>query len=108
MQQTDRASQPPPGSAAPLAAAAPHAPPASAPRAPTGQPPAAEPQPVDVPVDVPRPEHPRPDFRREAWINLNGRWRFAFDPQNVGEQMRWYRMNHPAIGAHPTTVHLDP
>jgi hypothetical protein len=38
---------------------------------------------------------PRPDTRgrtsTRAWINLNGRWRFSFDPQNAGEQMRWYR-----------------
>ncbi len=59
-------------------------------------------------LDLPRPEHPRPDFRREEWINLNGRWQFTFDPQNVGEQMRWYRMQPPALGAHPTTVHSDP
>jgi len=26
---------------------------------------------------------------RESWINLNGRWRFTFDPQNSGEQQRW-------------------
>ncbi|MBI3972742.1 MAG: hypothetical protein HY332_15815 [Chloroflexi bacterium] len=45
---------------------------------------------------VPRSEHPRPDFQREHWINLNGRWRFSFDPDDVGEQMRWYRVPHPA------------
>jgi len=28
---------------------------------------------------IPLPEHPRPDFRREQWLNLNGRWQFAFD-----------------------------
>lgn len=26
---------------------------------------------------IPRPEHPRPDFQREAWLNLNGTWEFA-------------------------------
>jgi beta-galactosidase/beta-glucuronidase len=25
------------------------------------------------------PEHPRPDFERREWLNLNGRWDFAFD-----------------------------
>jgi beta-galactosidase/beta-glucuronidase len=30
-------------------------------------------------ADVPRPEHPRPQFQREAWINLNGQWTFTFD-----------------------------
>lgn len=28
-------------------------------------------------VDVPRAEHPRPDFMRQAWLNLNGTWEFA-------------------------------
>lgn len=46
-------------------------------------------------VALPRPEHPRPDFQREPWINLNGRWRFTFDPQNLGEQQRWYRHTPP-------------
>ena len=26
---------------------------------------------------IPRPEHPRPDLKRDAWINLNGTWEFA-------------------------------
>ena len=30
-------------------------------------------------ADVPRPEHPRPQFQRESWINLNGQWTFTFD-----------------------------
>lgn len=28
---------------------------------------------------IPRPEHPRPQFVRENWKNLNGAWDFAFD-----------------------------
>jgi beta-galactosidase/beta-glucuronidase len=28
---------------------------------------------------LPRPEYPRPQFVREAWINLNGKWSFEFD-----------------------------
>src|SRR5947209_20118536 len=51
-----------------------------------------------TPTDFPRPEHPRPDFRREPWINLNGRWRFTFDPDNAGEQLRWHRLSHPLTG----------
>ena len=27
-------------------------------------------------AEIPRPEHPRPDFMREAWLNLNGTWEF--------------------------------
>ena len=58
--------------------------------------------------DLPRPEHPRPDFVREPWINLNGRWRFAFDPENVGEQKRWYRRTHPAAAAAALAAGGDP
>ncbi len=29
---------------------------------------------------IPRPEHPRPDFQRDAWLNLNGTWQFTMDP----------------------------
>ncbi len=38
---------------------------------------------------IPLPEHPRPDFARDEWVNLNGRWRFAFDPSNSGERAGW-------------------
>ena len=39
---------------------------------------------------IPLPEHPRPDFRREEWHNLNGAWRFKLDPGNRGEGARWH------------------
>ena len=35
-------------------------------------------------MDVPRPEYPRPQMVREAWLNLNGPWGFAFDPGRSG------------------------
>ena len=28
---------------------------------------------------IPLPEHPRPDFERAAWMNLNGTWDFGFE-----------------------------
>src|SRR6187200_1218625 len=59
-------------------------------------------------LSIPRPEHPRPDFQRQPWLNLNGRWRFSFDPQNVGEQMRWYRVSHPAVGTSIGLTIADP
>ena len=34
---------------------------------------------------IPRPEHPRPQFVRNTWINLNGEWDFLFDFSNSGE-----------------------
>ena len=30
-------------------------------------------------VSIPLPEHPRPDFERADWLNLNGYWAFTFD-----------------------------
>jgi len=35
-------------------------------------------------MDVPRPEHPRPDFQRSDWINLNGPWQFEIDREQKG------------------------
>jgi beta-galactosidase/beta-glucuronidase len=40
---------------------------------------------------TPRPEHPKPQFLREKWQNLNGEWDFAFDDQNLGEKNKWYQ-----------------
>ena len=39
---------------------------------------------------IPRPEHPRPDQKRNTWMNLNGQWRFAFDERSTGEKEKWY------------------
>ncbi|WP_207956772.1 glycoside hydrolase family 2 protein [Rubrobacter tropicus] len=38
---------------------------------------------------VPRPEYPRPQFRRKDWTNLNGEWRFAFDDEDRGRREGW-------------------
>jgi beta-galactosidase/beta-glucuronidase len=38
---------------------------------------------------IPRPEYPRPQFRRQDWTNLNGEWSFAFDDSNVGLAKSW-------------------
>ncbi len=40
---------------------------------------------------IPLPEHPRPDFERSKWVNLNGEWQFRFDPQNVGLEQEWFQ-----------------
>ena len=40
---------------------------------------------------IPRPEHPKPQFKRENWQNLNGNWNFAFDDQNQGKKNKWYQ-----------------
>ena len=38
---------------------------------------------------IPRPEYPQPQFQREQWMNLNGRWEFAFDDANRGLEENW-------------------
>jgi hypothetical protein len=45
---------------------------------------------VAAPAEIPLPEHPRPDFERGEWLNLNGPWTLRFDPGNVGERDRWF------------------
>ncbi|MGK7397856.1 MAG: glycoside hydrolase family 2 protein [Candidatus Cyclobacteriaceae bacterium M3_2C_046] len=39
---------------------------------------------------IPRPEHPRPQFVRDQWINLNGTWDFAMDLGQSGLERKWY------------------
>jgi len=38
---------------------------------------------------IPLPEHPRPDFQRSDWLNLNGNWQFRFDADNQGLTQAW-------------------
>lgn len=38
---------------------------------------------------IPRPEHPRPQFYRESWKNLNGYWDFDFDLCDSKKVQRW-------------------
>ncbi|MFC1649968.1 glycoside hydrolase family 2 protein [Candidatus Latescibacterota bacterium] len=40
-------------------------------------------------AEIPLSEHPRPDFERDLWINLNGEWEFAADSLDVGEMQYW-------------------
>jgi beta-galactosidase/beta-glucuronidase len=42
---------------------------------------------------VPRPEYPRPQFRRDGWINLNGEWAFVFDDENAGLGQGWHQVS---------------
>ncbi|MDP4208338.1 MAG: glycoside hydrolase family 2 TIM barrel-domain containing protein [Bacteroidota bacterium] len=39
-----------------------------------------------VAQSIPRPEYPRPQFQREAWVNLNGPWTFTFDFGKSGRE----------------------
>ena len=38
-----------------------------------------------------RPEYPRPQLVRDAWLNLNGEWSFEFDDGNIGLKEKWYK-----------------
>ncbi len=40
--------------------------------------------------NIPLPEHPRPDFHRPEWQNLNGDWAFELDANGVGVQQKWF------------------
>lgn len=50
-------------------------------------------------VDMPRPEHPRPDWMRETFLNLNGKWAFEFDDDDRGLQARWFEPAHRLAGS---------
>lgn len=41
-------------------------------------------------INIPRNEHPRPDFERPAWQNLNGSWQFAVDSTKCGVEKGWH------------------
>ncbi|WNF01859.1 glycoside hydrolase family 2 TIM barrel-domain containing protein [Streptomyces luomodiensis] len=36
--------------------------------------------------EPPRPEYPRPQFRRDRWLNLNGSWEFEIDRSDTGRE----------------------
>ncbi|MBP5486400.1 MAG: glycoside hydrolase family 2 [Bacteroidales bacterium] len=40
-----------------------------------------------VAESIPLPEHPRPDFERTQWVNLNGYWSFTFDETLAGKAL---------------------
>lgn len=40
---------------------------------------------------IPRAEYPRPQFERNAWINLNGEWTYSFDFSGSGLEREWFK-----------------
>ncbi|HOJ40221.1 MAG TPA: glycoside hydrolase family 2 TIM barrel-domain containing protein, partial [bacterium] len=46
---------------------------------------------MKITESLPRPEHPRPDFYRQDWINLNGIWQFKIDQGNQGVEKGFFR-----------------
>lgn len=41
-------------------------------------------------MSIPRQEHPKPQFERKNWTNLNGEWSFCFDNAKSGEEREIY------------------
>lgn len=52
--------------------------------------------------DIPLPEHPRPNFERPVWQNLNGHWNFKPDSLNLGISENW--QNRPESFEHKILV----
>ncbi len=44
-------------------------------------------------TQLPRSEYPRPQFVRDAWMNLNGPWSYAFDFGNSGRERDFYALS---------------
>lgn len=47
---------------------------------------------------IPRPEYPRPQFKRGAWMNLNGSWEFEIDHGGSGIERKFYQ--HDRLSGH--------
>ncbi len=60
--------------------------------------------------DIPRPEHPRPQFRRSTWVNLNGPWTFRSEPMRPSQLPRDKHSEVAALGGFesPITVPFCP
>ncbi|MBE6674386.1 MAG: beta-galactosidase [Ruminococcaceae bacterium] len=43
-----------------------------------------------IKMNIPRPEHPNPQFERENWVNLNGEWEFELDRGVSGRDRKFY------------------
>jgi beta-galactosidase/beta-glucuronidase len=41
-------------------------------------------------LNIPRPEHSKPDFEGRNWINLNGEWQFKIDNSKSGLEKGWH------------------
>ena len=44
-------------------------------------------------MEIMRLEHPKPQFMRENWQNLNGIWQFEIDRANSGAARELYKDN---------------
>ena len=41
-------------------------------------------------MNIPRPEHPKPQFQRNDWMNLNGTWDFEIDNGVSGKERKMF------------------
>lgn len=41
-------------------------------------------------MNIPRPEYPRPQFKRDKWVNLNGEWQFEIDNGVSGRERKLF------------------
>ncbi|NBB20771.1 glycoside hydrolase family 2 [Runella sp. CRIBMP] len=53
-------------------------------------------------TNIPLPEHPRPDWERTNWLNLNGDWEFRFDKEDAGLKQGWGK----GTQKFPLTIHV--
>ena len=49
-------------------------------------------------MNIPRPEHPKPQFERESWMNLNGEWEFEIDNGRSGADRGYQEKEHALTG----------
>ena len=62
---------------------------------------------IEQPVtSIPLAEHPRPDFERSAWQNLNGYWQFAPDSLMAGEKENWQENSGKVYFENPGTLFM--
>ncbi|MFH1738482.1 MAG: sugar-binding domain-containing protein [bacterium] len=52
---------------------------------------------MNVLAEIPKGEHPRPDWRRDTWQCLNGTWQFAFEEGRSGEDASWQNWPGTAV-----------
>ncbi len=46
---------------------------------------------------IPRQEHPKPQFHRDTWLNLNDEWSFGFDLGFSGSEEDWPKDGVPMV-----------
>ena len=50
-------------------------------------------------MQIPRPEHPRPNFYRQTWQNLNGTWQFEIDHGRSGQSRGFNKPDYTLSGS---------